>query len=356
MGLWRIDGSKPIRLEPEMMPTEAQLESFLADDPSLLGEPLLIIGRQVRTGHGKLIDLLAIEREGGLHILELKRDKTPRDVVAQVLDYGSWAAQLDHEQVLTIASNHFAESSFEVAFEEAFGGSPPDELNLTQSLTIIAADLDEGSERIVSYLNQQFGVPLNVVFFRYYCDDGRQYLARSWLLAVDEAAQATSATGTVKKQASWNGVDWYVSFGHGDNRDWEDARRYGFISAGGGRWYSDTLKNLPIGARVFVRVPQIGYVGVGTTTGRARRFDEATVDDEGESAMLRDQELHSAYRHAEVENDDNSEYIVPVSWIKTLPLAQAIHKKGLFGNQNSACKLRQEFTLDHLYHAFGLID
>jgi len=165
MGLWRIDGSKPLRLEPTMMPTEAQLEGFLADDPSLLGERLLIIGRQVLTGHGKLIDLLAIERSGGLHVLELKRDKTPRDVVAQALDYGSWAAQLDHEQVLTIASKHFIESSFEAAFEETFGGSPPDELNLTQSLTIVAAELDEGSERIVSYLNQQFGVPINVVFF-----------------------------------------------------------------------------------------------------------------------------------------------------------------------------------------------
>jgi hypothetical protein len=356
MGLWRIDGSKPIRLEPEMMPTEAQLESFLADDPSLLGEPLLIIGRQVRTGHGKLIDLLAIEREGGLHILELKRDKTPRDVVAQILDYGSWAAQLDHEQVLTIAGNHFTGSSFEAAFEEAFGGSPPDELNLTQSLTIIAADLDAGSERIVSYLNKQFGVPINVVFFRYYTDDGRQYLARSWLFAVDETAQVDGASRTVKKQAPWNGVDWYVSFGHGDNRDWEDARRYGFISAGGGRWYSDTLKKLPVGARVFVRVPQVGYVGVGTTTGLAKPFDEATVDREGNSVLLRDQELHSAYRHAETEAQDANEYIVPVSWIKTLPLSQAIHKKGLFGNQNSACKLRQEFTLDYLDQAFALSD
>lgn len=27
--------------------------------------------------------------DGNLHVLELKRDKTPRDVVAQVLAYGS---------------------------------------------------------------------------------------------------------------------------------------------------------------------------------------------------------------------------------------------------------------------------
>lgn len=164
-------------------------------------------------------------------------------------------------------------------------------------------------------------------------------------------------SGNAKKHAPWNGVDWYVSFGHGDSRNWEDAREFGFISAGGGRWYSDTLKNLPIGARVFVRVPQIGYVGLGTTTGRAKRFDEAVVDPDGEPIFLRDQAaLRSEYRHkdSDSEIDENNEYVVPVTWIKTLPLSQAIHKKGLFGNQNSACKLRQQFTLDYLYKAFGL--
>ena len=40
------------------------------------------------------IDLLAIDADGNLHVLELKRDKTPRDVVAQVLDYGSWVTTL----------------------------------------------------------------------------------------------------------------------------------------------------------------------------------------------------------------------------------------------------------------------
>lgn len=51
------------------------------EGPSLLGERLLVIGRQVKTPHGKLIDLLAMDGEGNLHVLELKRDKTPRDVV-----------------------------------------------------------------------------------------------------------------------------------------------------------------------------------------------------------------------------------------------------------------------------------
>lgn len=60
--------------------------------------------------------------------------------------------------------------------------------------------------------------------------------------------------------------DWYVNFGHGLGRDWSDARRYGFVSAGGGRWYSQTFRRIGVGDRLFVYAPQRGYVGVARAT------------------------------------------------------------------------------------------
>ena len=104
MGLWRIDGDKPQRLVSTTLPTEAMLEDFLESDPSLLGTRLLVIGRQVRTPHNKYIDLLAVDGEGAVHVLELKREKTPREVVAQVLDYGSWVSSLTRDEVISLAS------------------------------------------------------------------------------------------------------------------------------------------------------------------------------------------------------------------------------------------------------------
>lgn len=47
---------------------------------------------------------------------------------------------------------------------------------------------------------------------------------------------------------------------------------------------------------------------------------------------------------------------MPVAWISTRPREQVIRKKGLFANQNSACKLRNQFTLDILYPEFGVDD
>lgn len=120
--MWRIDGDRPQRLRTAYLPTEATLEDYLAHDPSLLGDRLLVIGRQVRTPHGKLIDLVAIDAEGNLHVLELKRHRTPRAVVAQVLDYGSWVAGLDRDSVIDIANDHLP-VPFETAFADVFGDS-----------------------------------------------------------------------------------------------------------------------------------------------------------------------------------------------------------------------------------------
>src|SRR4051812_46996006 len=106
VGLWRVDGEKPVRVTPKGVPLESQLETMIEADPTILGTPLLLVGRQVPTDYGKFIDLLAIDDEGALHVLELKRDRTPREVVAQVLDYGSWVRGLSHSQVLDLFATY----------------------------------------------------------------------------------------------------------------------------------------------------------------------------------------------------------------------------------------------------------
>jgi hypothetical protein len=359
MGMWRIDGETPKRLTSTSLPTEATLEAFLERDPSLLGERLLVIGRQVHTPHGKFIDLLAMDAEGNLHVLELKREKTPRDVVAQILDYGAWVTTLDRDTIIDLANAHLGEVPFEQAFEDVFGTSPPDELNSSLQLTIVATDLDAGSERIVTYL-RNFGVPLNAVFFTYLEDDGRTYLARSWLARNDDAAASGTAYGksTTGKRAEWNGRDWFVSFGEfPGGRSWEDGRRLGFVSAGGGDWYSRSLRSLPLGARVNVHIPTRGYVAVGETLGEAMPASDAQVLVDGQWVRLADQDLVGAYEHRSTggaSEGDTDEWVVPVRWWVAQPAEDAFWVKGMFANQNSACKLRQEFTLDRLAQHFNI--
>jgi len=263
---------------------------------------------------------------------------------------------LDRDGVLAIANEHLGRP-FEAAFEDVFQTSPPDEINGEQQLTIVATELDASSERIVEYL-ASFGVPINAVFFSYLQDEDRRYLARSWLMPPDEVGASAPGRKSGKK-AEWNGRDWFVSFGDGLGRSWEDGRRYGFVSAGGDPWYSRTLRALPVGARVFVHIAKAGYVAVGETLRKAERFDVAEVMLDGAWSRLADQELHAAYQHVDDVRDitdDNAEYVVPVRWIASLDQRHAYWEKGMFANQNSACRIRQQFTLERLVTHFNLAE
>ena len=82
-------------------------------------------------------------------MLELKKDKTPREVVAQVLDYGSSARGLAHEDVLTLFAHYGKGGAFEAAFQQRFDAPPPEGLNTGHRLTIIASTVDVATERIV---------------------------------------------------------------------------------------------------------------------------------------------------------------------------------------------------------------
>lgn len=358
VGLWRADGTELSRLTPSGIALESQLEDYIESDPALLSERLLLIGRQVTTAHGGFIDLLAVDSEGVVHVIELKRDKTPRDVVAQTLDYGSWVGDLSRAEVIEIFENYQPGIAFEEAFATFFGEAPPDEINASQVFTIVASTVDAATERIVRFLNESHGVPINVVFFRHFRDSGISYLARTWLVGQEAAPSARPSTKAQRSREIWNGHDWYVSFGEESGvRVWDDARKFGFISAGGGQWFSRTLKNLPLGARVFACIPKSGYVGIGKVTSAAVRFSDALVTIDGDEKKLADLTLAGRYQHrASGDTEETAEYIVPIEWTATVPASQAIWKTGMFANQNSACKLSKQFTIETVVAALGVTD
>lgn len=355
MKMWRIDSDEPRPLKTSVLPAEKELHEFLARDPSLLGARLLVIGSELRTPHDKRLDLLAIDGDGNLHVLELKRGRSSREVVAQILDYGSWVSTLSRDDVIDIADKHL-DQPFEAAFEDIFGIAPPDEVNTELQMTVVASELDSSSERIVTYL-RGFGVPINAVFFSYLEDEGRRYLARTWLVTSAEGAPASGTSTKKGKRAPWNGHDWYVAFGGSLGRIWQDGLDFGFVSAGGGRRYSGKLRTVPVGDRVNVYVPGHGYVAVGITLGEAQRFSNAKVCLDEQWVALAEQTLEGTYEQVgpgEVESDDIAEWVIPVRWIAAGPIGEAYREKGMFANPNPVCELRQEFTLERLAEHFGI--
>jgi hypothetical protein len=96
---------------------------------------------------------------------------------------------------------------------------------------------------------------------------------------------------------------------------------------------------------------------VGETLGPAARFDEAKVKVGDSWVPLAAQKLTTSYRHSPdgvPEDDEVAEWVVPVRWIQERPTSAAFRKPGMFASTHSACKLRQEYTLELLADEFGL--
>ena len=199
MQLWSIQGDRPVRLPSAKLDLESRLEAWICQDLSLVGEGLLLLGNQVATEYGHAVDILALDRTGNLVVLELKRGRTPRDVVAQILDYASWAHGLSIQDIDDIAKTH-RKKSLEELYQERFHTELPQPLNEEQRLVIVATELDPQSERIVQFLSSQYGVNLNVVFFDYYRHGDQELVGRSWLIAPEEVQHKAETVGPSRRR------------------------------------------------------------------------------------------------------------------------------------------------------------
>lgn len=354
LSLWRV-GSVPMQLKSSQLLNESTLEEMIVADPSVLSADWMLIGRQEDTGFGGRIDLLAIAPDGSLVLVELKRHRTPREVVAQAIDYASWVGILTAEGISDIFERFSRGISLGTAFRERFGVELTDEmLNSSHQIVIVSAELDPSTERIVGYLSDR-DIAINVLQFQIFANDNEKILSRAWLVdpSVIQSSLATNARG---HKEPWNG-EYYASFG-GGSRSWDDARKYGFFSAGGGSWYTSTLSYLKPGARVWVRVPRIGYVGVGIVTSVPIIIDDFEIDYEGRRQKFTDLELIGSYKNPERPGEETREFLVSVNWLATVPTTSAIDELGMFGSQHSVCQPRTDkwqWTIERLRLAFGIL-
>lgn len=121
-----------------------------------------VIGRQVHTAHAGIIDLLALAPDGSIVVIELKRDMTPRDVVAQGLDYASWVSALEADDIVDTYNKFAPGPSLAEDFKARFHALLDEEaINTPHQIVIVASRPDASSERIVSYLNG-LDVPIKV--------------------------------------------------------------------------------------------------------------------------------------------------------------------------------------------------
>jgi len=181
--LWEVKGKKLMQIPEGKLGLEKYLEEWLEHDISIVSDDLLVIGRQVETAFGKAIDLLCLNRNSDVVVVELKKEKTSREVIAQILDYASWVDDLSYDEVASIANEYLNRKgmSLEEGFQKKFNASLPDVLNESHEMLIVAPGLDGQGERVIRYLSQ-YGIRINAVTFNYFKKDDNEYLARVLLI------------------------------------------------------------------------------------------------------------------------------------------------------------------------------
>ena len=175
--------------EYERLPFEAEheesvLEEWLEANPDgiLKDGRILIVGRQVRTDLGGFIDLVGLDREGNAVVVELKRDRTPRDVVAQVLEYTAFVDRLDADALEGILRGYHSDQSLSLAdhHRECFAVDEEEAVafNKDQRIVIIGQRVTPEIRRSAAFLGSK-GVRITCVEFSFFqTDDGSRLLSQ----------------------------------------------------------------------------------------------------------------------------------------------------------------------------------
>ena len=162
------------------------LEKWLKTNPKILGDNILIFGEQVWTKSGPL-DYLGIDNNGNLVIVELKRDKLARDVLAQAIDYASDVANYDIEKLNEICLK-YSGNSLEDYIVEYFDNIELDDLliNQAQRLLLVGFSIDEALSRMIEWLSSKYDLGINAIILNYVkTSSGNELLSRTVIIPED---------------------------------------------------------------------------------------------------------------------------------------------------------------------------
>lgn len=152
---------------------EMLLEDWLEANPNGIveGQHLMVIGRQVTTNLGATIDLLALDRQGDTVVIELKRGRTPRDVLAQALEYASFVETLGYDGLEAILCKYLGEDGTVLSEAHAadfeIGGGQAVAFNKSQHIVIVGSDVTPEIRQTSVFLRKR-GIDVTCVEFSFF--------------------------------------------------------------------------------------------------------------------------------------------------------------------------------------------
>jgi hypothetical protein len=146
---------------------EEEIERLLwANLDSFIGVQLFPLARQPTVGDGIRPDIVALDAEGHVHVIEVKRDIDRRQL-AQCLEYAGWARNASLDELAGLF--HGGTEAFFAAWTEFTGSESPRLVQRPPQLVLVARDFDDRTDAALSYLTEN-NLPITVLGVTIYED------------------------------------------------------------------------------------------------------------------------------------------------------------------------------------------
>ena len=168
---WQIIDGKLETLESSLAKDgkkeKEHLEQWIKSNPQILGDDIVIIGEQVWTDSGPL-DFLGIDQGGNAVIVELKRDRLPREALTQAIDYASDVARWEIERFRDICKA-YSKQNLEDLLQQKFKDISIEDLTINQSqrLLLVGTAVDGSLGRMIEWLSDNYNLGINAILLHY---------------------------------------------------------------------------------------------------------------------------------------------------------------------------------------------
>lgn len=210
--LYRIDVNNnvmPLERTPIKDYLEKDIENLIERNPSIIGgENILIIGRQVTTDTGKILDILGVDIYGRCIVIELKKDYAPRDVIAQIMDYASWVNGISERQLEDIAKNYFVKKSLPFktlheAYVSCFNMDDAITFGTDVVLIVMAQEFPPEVLRTATFLSER-GTAVKCVSFELFLLQDEKFLIIKELAGFFEEGRINEKSKALPKKTTEN--------------------------------------------------------------------------------------------------------------------------------------------------------
>jgi len=199
---------------------EKDLEDWIEATPSILGEKLLIIGRQVQIPEvNDKIDLLAIDVNGNLVIIELKRGKLKHPIDMQALRYASYVSRWGYDDIENQAQSYYLEKgekdfNFNEKLENFFAEAGLDEvpdLNSDQRIILVGSKIKDKLGSVALWLREH-NVDIKVIEISLFRDKEDIYLTSNVIIPPPTTEKFEIGKLLTRKDRPWlaNGEEWHL--------------------------------------------------------------------------------------------------------------------------------------------------